>query len=167
MKIKTLSVVVVLMALVSSLHAEDLNVSGLKTPRDKDVAAKRLLEWIKSVGYKVKLSDDGEDVFVYDTKLMLSPKLTDDSIDRIVVYNRYRGKVGNKSNPELAAVISKINTDQNAVSIFLDGDAVAFVTVLTFDDTLTPRLLRLFMDSSNKSAEIIIKANPDLSKYIP
>ena len=167
MKARTLLVVLVLMTLVSSLRAEDLDVSGLKTPRDKAVAAKRLLEWIKSIGYKVKLSDDGEDVFVYDTKLMLSPKFTDDSIDRIVVYNRYRGKAGNKTSQELAAVISKLNADQNAVSIFVDGDAVAFVSVLTFDDTLTPRLLRLFMDSSNRSAEIVIKANPDLSKYIP
>jgi len=167
MKTRIVALLVLFLALEPALIAADLDVSGLKTPRDKTVAGKRLLEWVISLGYKAKLTDDGEDVLVFDTKLMLSPRFTDDSVDRIVVYNNYKGQVGNKGNSELATVISKLNTELNTVSIFLSGDDVVFVSDLTFDDTLTPRLLRLFMDSANKSAEIVLKANEGLSKYIP
>jgi hypothetical protein len=165
--VRIITLIVLILALTPALNAADLDVSGLKTPRDKTVVGKRLLEWVRSLGYKVKLSDDGEDVFVYDTKLTLAPRITEDSIDRIVFYNQYKGKVGNKNNLELAAVISKLNTELNSVSIFLSGDDVVFVADLVFDDTLTPRMIRLFMDSTNKSAEIVIKANSDLSKCIP
>ncbi len=167
MKAPIIALIAVILTLSPALSAADLDVNGLETPRDKIVAAKRLLDWVSSLGYKAVLSDDGEDVLVTDTKLTLNPRLSADKVDRIVVYNSYAGKIGNLDSQELNALIAKLNSRLNTVNIFVaDQGSITFASSLAFDDTLTPRLLRLFMDHCNRAAELVIKANPELGKFI-
>lgn len=152
----------------ANLRANDLDVAGLDTPRDKTAAANRLLLWTRSLGYDAVLSQDGEDVFIKELKLTVSPVLNDDNgIDRLVIYNAYAGKPGNFGDKELTDVVTAINADQIAaqVSVLRTG-SVLFVTYVSFDDKLSPILFRKFLEHSNRMAEVIINANPQLAKFI-
>ncbi len=167
MKSHIYAVILAILTFSPLVNAADLDVTGLETPRDKSVAAKRLLGWVTSLGYKAELTRDGEDVMVADTKLTLSPNLKLDSIDRIIVYNVYAGMVENKSNPELAALIADLNSSKYNANIYVDDvGGIGFVSAITFDDTLTPRMLRLFMEHANRSASLTIKNNPLLAKSV-
>ena len=151
----------------SSLRGADLDMSGLDTPNDKLPAARRLLSWVKSLGYSATLSEDNEMVLIKDYRLSIYPVLNADGIDRIIVQNIYAGNPANTRDDKLAATIAIINKDFHAAQVsVMDNGSIRFTTYLTFDDMLSPRLFKLFMEHSNRIAEFYINKNKKLSDCI-
>jgi len=152
---------------IVSLQAADLDMAGLDTPADKLPAARRLLSWLKSLGYESELSKDGEEVFVSEYKLRIYPVLNAAGIDRLIVISTYGGFPENVRNQALLAEIARLNSQQHAAHLALTSNGgVMFVSSLTFDESLSPRLFRLFMEHANMSASSIIDANPKLAACI-
>ena len=149
---------------VPSLRAADLDLTGMDTPRDRKAAAVRIMEWAKSIGFDAALTADGEEVFVRDMKLTLRAVLNDVGVDRIIVFNSYRGKPGNASDPQVPVILGKVNGSQIAAKVSVDGDGdILFDTTLAFDNTLSPRLFRCFLEHSNKAADMLIQNHPELA----
>lgn len=147
-------------ASVTGLSAADLNVAGVKTDTD---AARLLRDWAADIGYTAELSDTKKIVYIRDEyNYLLSIKPTQSGVDRILIYNIFRGKPSNVDSDELHAVVRAINREKNVCAAFVDssGDLV-FRYVLCFDDRLSPALLRHQIDHVKSTSAFVLKEFSD------
>ena len=127
--------------------APDLDLSGID---DDTLGAARLGE------------KSAKAVFLTAERLTVSPKLTKNSVDRLVVYNFYEGKPGNRENPALRLLVAKVNRDYNVCALFVDADGdLCFQYNLAFDDRLSERLFRRHVEHVNATALQILKRHEE------
>lgn len=147
--------------LAASLRAApDLDVSGLD---DDTMGAARIEAWCKAIGMPARLGEkSAKAVFLTGERLTVSPKLTKDSVDRLVVYNFYEGKPGNRENPALRLLVTKVNRDYNVCTLFVDADGdLCFQYNLAFDDRLSEQLFRRHVRHVNETALQILKRHEE------
>ncbi len=148
-----------------------LLAAGLRAAPDLDLAdidndtlgAARLAAWCKDIGVPARLGEkSAKAVFLTGERLTVSPKLTKDSVDRLVVYNFYEGKPGNRENPALRLLVTKVNRDYNVCTLFVDADGdLCFQYNLAFDDRLSERLFRRHVAHVNATALQILKRHEE------
>lgn len=152
---------------VCALRGADLDLSGLETPADRLPAVRRLFNWVQSMGYDVKLSTDGEEIFLKDYKLVVSPFASTSRPDTLLVFNTYVGYPENVGNAKLEAEIAAINQEQASVHVMMKSNGgIMFVSELPFDDSLSPKLFRMYMEFCNKQAQYILGSHPILAARV-
>jgi hypothetical protein len=153
--------------LAATAHANpDLDVAGLD---DDVVGAGRLVAWCKVIGLEARLGEkSAKAVFLPGERLTLAPRLTKDSVDRLVVYNFYEGKPGNRENAALRLLVAKVNREYNVCTLYVDGDGdLCFQYNLAFDDRLSERLLRRHLRHVNESAfQILRRHEAEFAPYL-
>ena len=161
-----------LLLLVVSLRADpapaapDLDVSGLE---DDSVAAARIVAWCRQLGIEARLGEkSGKSLALTAEKLSVAPKVTLDSVDRLVIYNFYEGRPGNRENAALRLLVAKVNAQYNVCSLFVDAEGdLCFQYNLSFDDRLSARLFRRQLLHANETArEILRRHEEDFLPYL-
>lgn len=146
--------------------APDLDLSGLE---DDSIAAAKLAAWCQQIGVPARLGErSAKSVFLTGERLSLAPKITLKSVDRLVVYNFYEGKPGNRENAALRLLVAQINTKYNVCALFVDSDGdLCFQYNLTFDDRLSEQLFRRHIRHVNETTlEIIRRHEDDLRPFL-
>jgi hypothetical protein len=146
--------------------APDLDVAGIE---DDTLGAARLVDWCRQIGVAARLGEkSAKAVFLSAERLSLAPKLTKDSVDRLVIYNFYEGKPGNRENPALRLLVAKVNRGYNVCTLYVDADGdLCFQYNLTFDDRLSERLFRRHLEHVNATALQILKRHEeDFAPYL-
>jgi hypothetical protein len=152
--------ILLMAASVTELSAADLNVAGVKTETD---AARLLCEWAADIGYTAELSDSKKTVYIKDDfNYLLSIKPAQSGVDRILIYNIFRGKQSNVDSDELHAIVRAINREKNVCTAIVDnsGDLI-FRYVLSFDDRLSPALFRHEIDHVKSTSAFVLKEFSD------
>lgn len=147
--------------LAASLRAApDLDVAGLD---DDTLGAARLATWCQQIGLPARLGEkSAKAVFLTGERLTVSPKLTKASVDRLVVYNFYEGKPGNRENAALRVLVAKVNREYNVCTLFVDADGdLCFQYNLAFDDRLAEQLFRRHLRHVNETTLQILRRHEE------
>lgn len=147
--------------LAASLRAApELDVSGLE---DDTLGAAKLAAWCQQIGMPARLGEkSAKAVFLTGERLTVAPKLTKASVDRLVVYNFYEGKPGNRENAALRLLVTKVNRDYNVCTLYVDPDGdLCFQYNLAFDDRLSEQLFRRHVRHVNETALQILKRHEE------
>jgi hypothetical protein len=154
---KKILIASVLLACLTSggLRAADLNVADVRKDEDASVL---LRGWASDLGYTANISDSRKAVFLKDgLDYMLAIKVSPSGIDRVIIYNIYKGKPSNASSRELMAIVREINMSKNVCAAYVDKDGdLVLRFVLGFDDRLSPKLFRNQIDHVKAASQNIL-----------
>lgn len=144
----------------------DLDISGLE---DDVAVAGRMAAWCRQIGVQARLGEKpAKALYLTEEKLTVAPKSTLGSVDRLVIYNFYEGKPGNRENAALRLLVAKVNAQYNVCSLFVDADGdLCFQYNLSFDDRLSAQLFRRQIRHVNETtAEILRRHEEDFLPYL-
>jgi hypothetical protein len=156
----------VLAVSVSAHAAPDLDFTGLEDDR---IGATKLAAWCQLIGVPARQAENQPGaVSLTADKLTVMPKLTKLSVDRLIVYNFYEGKPGNRENAALRLLVAKINREYNVCTLYVDSDGdLCFQYNLTFDDRLSERLFRRHVEHVNATAlQILQRHEEEFAPYL-
>jgi hypothetical protein len=150
------NVAVLLLVFMSlGLCAADLNVAEVRKDEDASV---QLRGWLGELGYTTTISDARKTLYLKDgLDYMLAIKVTASGLDRIIIYNIYKGKPSNVHSRELMDIVRDISLKKNVCAAYVDKDGdLVLRFVLGFDDRLSPKLFRNQIDHVKAASQNIL-----------
>lgn len=135
---------------------------------DNETAARTLASYLKRHGIRI-LRQNGQNVSVQrgSSKIILSPKLTDDGIDRIVVSKFYRVKDDHRHGAEVEAMAMKLNADLNIGTFSVDGDGdLLYQSHITFMDRVEFAEIDAFLEFMDHSMMMAAVTHSEILQYL-
>jgi len=157
-----------LVALIASVSFGTVTCEWLYTGDDNEDAAVQLGYFLQDHGANIYSQGQGYVVVRETFKIILSPKMSEDGLDRIVVHVLFGVKGIYKGSHSFLRFINDLNSSYNAGAFYMndDGDMV-FTTQFTFLNHFTWDEISAFIRWVDKALQAIISANKyEFSKYL-
>jgi len=135
---------------------------------DNEAAAKALASYLEKHGIEILLQK-GQNVGIqrHDLMYILSPKVSNEGVDRIVVAKAFGVEDRYHHSPEVDALVRKLNEDFNIGTFFLDDDGdLVFQSHVTFMDRVEYAEIEAFLDFVDDGVMMAILTNPKALIYL-
>jgi hypothetical protein len=163
---KIVSILILNLFLVLHLHGADLDLS--KVGDNNEEATKLLYRMAEDIGCNVS-SYDGK-LFILaqaGTRISICVKANETDPDRIIGYVGYRGKKENMNLEKFSSLANRVNKKYNMCTVTYDNDGgFTFRYNISFDNRLTPRLFKGWVDSIVESANYILTNEKELAEAL-
>ena len=160
------SVLILNLFLGSHLLGADLDIS--KVGDSNEEATKLLYRMAEDIGCTVS-SYDGKSFILSQsgTRIVCTVKTFETNPDRVIGYLFYKGKKQNMNSEKLCSLANRINTNYNMCTVTYDADGgFTFKYNLFFDNRLTPRLFKGWVDSIVESSDYILNKEKELAEAL-
>jgi hypothetical protein len=135
---------------------------------ENEAAAEALASYLEQHGIEILLRK-GEDIGIQrgDSMYVLSPKVSSDGLDRIVVAKFLGVEDRYHHGPEVDALVKKLNEDLNVGTFSLDNDGdLMFQSHVTFVDRVDYAEIEAFLEFVDTSIAMMVLTNPTALIYL-
>lgn len=157
------SVLILNLFLGSHLLGADLDIS--KVGDSNEEATKLLYRMAEDIGCTVS-SYDGKSFVLSQAgnRISMVVKANETFPDRIIGYVGFRGKKENMNLEKFSSLANRINKKYNMCTVTYDNDGgFTFRYTISFDDRLTPRLFKGWVDSIVQSLDYILSNEKEIT----
>ncbi len=136
---------------------------------DDEKATTAIAAFFKSQGYDFEGVDEDTLLLHYDDgHFLIQPKITVDSIDRLVVTKAYGVVEGYRGSFESLALVTAMNRRFNIGQFSLSdsGDTLYIQSYYTFDDEIVGPRLEKFLKWMDEGIGMMLVAMPEIGEFL-
>ena len=161
------SILILNLFLGSHLLGVDLDIS--KAADNDQEATKLLYKMAEDIGCNVSQFNGKTFILSQGSRsIQIIVKAGDTIPDRIIGYVGFRGKKENVNSEKFSSLANRINKKYNMCTTTYDDDGGFTLRYnLTFDDRLSPKLFRRWIDSVVDSSDYVLEQEKELAATIP
>jgi hypothetical protein len=139
------------------------------TTDSNEEATTQLVHFLQKNAFDVVRMNETTLRINYDNgKFTLSPKLSEDGLDRIIVRKYYSIQKPYQNTSKILAFVVRLNQELNVAQFSLKDDGQTFVALgnITFVDKLEAVEIRKFMEFFNTGMRAIVHIIPETTDYL-